>query len=163
MTRSGFSLVEVIVSVAILSLLIGFVVSLSEFTHRETATDERLGEGIRAGVFVANSLRDLGFLDLIKKCQSENVFQTAATGLACVDATRSKLTQAVAAPAPGLIPLKVRVNSAGEPDPNGRLCVEMTSCRLIADGHLVAVNVVTSWIGLNQSAQSTVHQIRVLR
>lgn len=163
MNRAGFSLVEVIVSVAILALMIGFVVSLSEFTHRETATDERLGEGIRAGVFVANALRELGFLDLVKKCQSEAVFNTASTTLACVDATGRRLTTAVAVSTAGLIPLKVRVNSAGEPDPNGRHCVEMTSCRLIADGHLLAVNVVTSWIGTNQSAQSTVHQIRVLR
>lgn len=138
--------------------------TLTEFSHKEVASDERLGEGIRAGVFIANSLRELGFLELVKRCQDDGVFQVApSTASNCVSGTPAQLTAAVAAPAPGLIPLKVRVNSAGESDPDGRYCVEVKSCSLMAQGHLIAVNITTAWVGVNNIMRVTNHQIRVLR
>lgn len=159
----GFSLVEAVVSIAILSLLIGFVASLSEFARRESSTDEILGQGIRVGVFVADELRSLGFSELLKKCVAENVMNARPANLSCLNASGDQITRSAAITSLDEIPLKIRVNASAEADENGRHCVEMTSCRLVGDGHLLAVNLITSWIGPDSKPKSTLHQFRVIR
>lgn len=163
MKSSGFSLIEVCVAIAILGLVILFVASLANFSHRETATDERLGGGIRANVFTSNALRERGFLELAQFCTTNNLFASSGLVLGCVNAARTEITTNLAAAGAPAPLLRVRINSAADADPEGKYCAEVQACRLLADGHLLVLNVVTSWVGVNQRTASTVHQIRLLR
>ncbi len=156
----GFSLIEMLVSAAILAFLGITVTGLIILNKSAVAVDVRQDSLRRLTVNTAEIFRDTGFSLMASECARLNLFETTQTRF-CTD--EGGVFRENPPSTDSFLPIRQRVDVFANPDQSGEFCTEVSRCRYLARGRLLQVEFASYSKSAGSAAKISGHMVRMAR